>query len=74
MPSKYKCQFKANQIVVFEVDKKWAAQYPFELGERVLFLGEIKQMPGHCIVVNKAGRVLWGYHTDDFREPKENEL
>lgn len=49
------------------------AQYPFADGERLLFLGEIENMPGHCVVVNRAGKVFWGYHTDNFQLPKDGE-
>lgn len=66
--------FKQNQLVVFEVEKEYEDLYPFINGEVVLFLGEIIQMPGHCIVAKKDGRVLWGYHTDYFREPTEDEV
>jgi hypothetical protein len=37
-------------------------------------LGEIKQMPGHCIVVRKDGKVYWGHHTENFRKAKEEEI
>ena len=53
--------------------EQYKAQYPFTLGERVLFLGEIAEMPGHCVVVKRDGRVMWGYHTDNFRELTEDE-
>lgn len=63
--------FKANSLVAFKYDDKG---YPFKKDEIVLFLGEIEQMPGHCIIANKAGKVLWGYHTGNFRECTENEI
>jgi len=71
-----KCPFKKNQIVIFDIkpDEPYSNVYPFKYDEHVLFLGEIVQMPGHCIIVNKLGQVLWGYHIDDFREPTEDEL
>ena len=73
---KYKCKFKKNQLVKFYLpNPKDAKDYPlFKIDEILLFLGEIKQMPGHCIVVNHAGRVLWGYHTSNFVEPSEDEI
>jgi len=43
-------------------------------GEAVLYLGEIVGMPGHCIIVNRDGRMLWGYHTDHFRAARSHEL
>lgn len=48
--------------------------YPFKDQEIVLFLGEIKQMPGHCIVVKRNGNILWGLHTDNFVVPSDNEV
>jgi len=48
-------------------------QYPFAVGEPVLFIGELVNMPGHCVLVRKDGKVLWGYHTDNFIELTEEE-
>jgi hypothetical protein len=42
----------------------------FKKGERLLYLGEIKQMPGHVAVVKMDGRVLWGWHTENFENPE----
>ena len=65
--------FKPMQIVIAKsVPKKW--RYPWKTGESLLYLGEIKQMPGHVVVVDKKGKVHWGYHDDTFREPKESEV
>ncbi len=41
-------------------------KYPFHHDEVMLFLGEVRQMPGHLIVVNKQGLTFWGYHEDHF--------
>jgi len=49
-------------------------QYPFKQGDTLLWLGEIPNMPGHCAVVTRAGKVLWGYHSENFREPTPEEL
>lgn len=39
-----------------------------------IFLGEIPQMPGHCIVVSmNEGKILTGYHTENFIELTEEE-
>lgn len=65
------CEFEANQLVQCKIDNK---NYPFKYNEIVLFLGEIKQMPGHCIIVNRKGKVFWGYHTENFEEPKEEDI
>ena len=65
--------FTPMQIVIAKpVPKKW--RYPWKTGESLLYLGEIKQMPGHVAVVDRKGKVHWGYHDDTFREPKEMEV
>jgi DNA-binding XRE family transcriptional regulator len=65
--------FKPMQLVIGKAtEKKW--RYPWKAGESLLYLGEIKQMPGHVAVVDRKGRVHWGYHDDNFREPKESEV
>jgi hypothetical protein len=51
-----------------ELPKGYENQYPFKNGDNVLMLGEIEQMPGHVIVATKDGRVLWGYHIENFRK------
>ncbi len=67
--------FKQYQIVIFDTPPKgYENQYPFKEGQSLLFLGEIVQMPGHCIVVDKIGKMHWGFHTDNFREPTEDEI
>jgi hypothetical protein len=77
---KYKCPFKQYQLVKFiypEIEKKLKQKtsvYPFAHNEILLFLGEIVQMKGHCIVVRGNGTVYWGYHTDNFVEPNEDEI
>jgi len=39
-----------------------------------VFLGEIPQMPGHCVVVDyESGKVYSGYHTENFIELKDDE-
>lgn len=42
--------------------------YPFEDKEILLYLGEVKNMKGHCIVANKEGKIFWGYHIENFKE------
>jgi hypothetical protein len=42
-------------------------KYPFRENDKFVVLGELKQMPGHCVVVNhKTGEIHSGYHTDNF--------
>lgn len=67
--------FKQNQIVVADTPPAgFETSYPWKEGECLLYLGEVVQMPGHCIVVNRKGLVFWGWHTDNFREPREEEI
>jgi len=48
--------------------------YPFKDGECVLLLGEIENMPGHVAIATRDGKVHFGYHDDNFREPTEDEI
>jgi hypothetical protein len=44
-------------------------------GRVYLFLGEIRNMPGHCAVVDvKSGRTIVGYHSDTFVELTAEEV
>lgn len=67
-------KFQQYQIVIVDTFPKGFSQYPWKVGEHLLYLGEVVQMPGHCIVVNHAGKVFWGWHTDNFRYPTEDEI
>lgn len=65
-----------NSLVRFNfaiVPEEYHKKYPFKEDDVFVFLGEIKQMPGHCIVAGKDGRVIWGYHTENFVELTEDE-
>lgn len=72
MTDEYICPFEQYQLVKFIKTSDF--KYPFDNNEVVLFLGEIKNMEGHCIVVKKNGKVLWGYHTDNFEALTEDEI
>ena len=50
--------------------------YPFKRSLTYIFLGEIVNMPGHCIVIEyKANHTVYsGYHTADFKELKKDEI
>lgn len=69
-------KFIQNQIVICDVESPVnnPHAYPWKKGESLLYLGEVVQMPGHCIVVNRKGKIFWGWHTDNFRYPTENEI
>lgn len=50
------------------------AEFPFQAGVIYVFLGEIPNMPGHCVVAERqSGRLLAGYHTENFVELSEDE-
>jgi hypothetical protein len=46
----------------------------FEKNQTLLYLGDVANMPGHSILVTKAGKTIWGYHTENFIELSEDEL
>ncbi len=42
-------------------------EYPFRDDESYVYLGDINQMPGHCLVVRmENGQVFCGFHTSNF--------
>lgn len=41
--------------------------YPFSPGVHYLLMGEIRNMRGHCIIVDKQGKTWWGYHLENFK-------
>ena len=58
-----------NTLVKFDFDKcpvEFHSKYPFVRDEVLLYLGQVKQMPGHIVVATKDGRVVWGYHAEGF--------
>lgn len=48
--------------------------YPFAIGEVVLCLGEIENMPGHVAVAKKNGTVHFGFHPQNFPRFDEQEM
>ena len=68
-----------NSIVVAVVgndyrDGTQRYHYPWKKGDCLLYSGEIVNMPGHCIVSTKNGKIHWGFHTDNFRIATEDEI
>ena len=53
--------------------KKYHSQYPFHPSERMIFLGEIPNMMGHCAVARSDGIISSGWHTDNFVELTDDE-
>ncbi len=46
----------------------WTVDYGIaKPGEMVLFMGEIPNMPGHCVFADPKGKVHWGYHPDNVK-------
>jgi len=68
---------RRNTLVKFNFEDlpvEYHSQYPFCKEDIFLFLGEIKKMDGHCVVATKDGRVIWGYHTDNFIVLSDDEI
>lgn len=52
-----------------------AAAYPFQTDALFIYLGEIPNMPGHCVVAEQSsGRICAGFHTECFIELSEDEV
>jgi hypothetical protein len=70
-------KIRQNALVRFDFEstpEKFHKDYPFTPKDRFVYLGDIVQMPGHCIVVRlKDGHVFTCYHTDNFTELTEDE-
>jgi len=69
---------KNNTLVRFDVasiNPKYQHEYPFSESDRFVYMGDIVQMPGHCVVVRLGdGKVFTCYHTDDFIELVDKEV
>lgn len=75
-----KCELEVNSYVVFNVESCGRNSYvdyyekTFPEGKLFIFMGEIKQCPGHCLLLDlSTGLILGMYHTCNFREATENE-
>ena len=53
-------------VLVRRKFRKIGDYFDFNVGEVVLFLGEIANKPGYCAVMRKDGRVFWNYKIGDF--------
>ena len=62
------------RIVIAVVTADLADYREWPDGDRLLYMGEIHNMPGHGVFVDRAGKVHWGHHPDEFREPLEDEI
>lgn len=63
-----KSKIKPNTIVSLKAafKKIYGSMYPKALLGHLLYLGDITNMPGHCALVDKDGKVHWGYHTEEL--------
>jgi hypothetical protein len=62
-----------NVQVVFCSPKGYADKYPWKTGENLLYMGDVHNMGGHGVFVDRSHRIWWGYHTDNFYvEPDED--
>jgi len=69
---------RQNALVRFDFSDlpvKYHKEYPFAEHDRFVYLGDIVQMPGHCVVVRlRDDKVFTCYHTDNFVELTEEEI
>lgn len=69
---------RQNALVRFDFDnlsEDYLKQYPFSSDSLYVFLGEIPNMPGHCIVAeHPTGKIYSGYHIEHFREIVEDDV
>lgn len=73
-------RIKKNSFVVF--DEKSCNEFTYEkyykelfpLGKLFVFLGEVTQTPGHCVLADlDTGKIIGLYHTENFRTATEDE-
>lgn len=49
--------------------------YPLQHGNTYVFLGEIPNMEGHCVIADaESGRIYSGYHSENFLELANDEV
>ena len=66
-------------FVKFDFDQypaEYQAAYKmaFSPNHRYIYMGEIPNMGGHCIVMDDNGKHYVGYHTENFVELTDDEL
>ena len=50
-------------------------RFPFSEEKVYVFLGELANMPGHCVVAeHPSGRIFSGFHIENFGELDQNEM
>jgi hypothetical protein len=71
--------FQVNEVVFFEPSwweksPQYHDQHPLKFGDRVYYLGEIPNVPGHCLVFKRGVGVVDMIHPGDLRKATEDEL
>jgi len=73
-------KLKINSFVVFDENSTSKENYEkyykdiFPLDKLFVYLGEIKQAKGHCILCDlDTGKIIGVYHIENFREATEDE-
>jgi len=62
-------------LVKFVSDNIDISNYPFKRDAAYVFLGELVNMPGHCVVAeHPSGSIISGYHTENFVELTDDEI
>ena len=68
---------RVNSLVRFDssdVPPEYRSSYPFADTDKFIYLGDIVQMPGHCILIRFSdGKVFSAYHTENFVELTDDE-
>ena len=69
-------QLKPMCLAIVQVDLagEGSKRMPFKNGDTVLYLGELGNMPDHCVVATEDGLLWWGYHTERFRAARPDEV
>lgn len=74
-------KIEINTLVTFDEkscsEEDYEAFYKneFPKGKIFVFMGEIKQAPGHCILADlETGKIEGMYHTENFREATDDEI
>jgi hypothetical protein len=64
-------QYALVQYEAYPSEKQGA----FKKGAHLIFLGEIPNMPGHCVVSDvKTGKLHTGFHIERFHEIPDDQI
>jgi hypothetical protein len=75
LPGEHIEPFTLVQFDYNAVPKTHQDSYPFLEGKTYIYLRDISNMPGHCVVMDYSTHELYsGYHTSNFRVLKHKEI